>query len=81
MTKKQVMPKWFYQLASPKWSYQICGKLLPYFAVAAIALLLVGVVWGLLFAPPERYQGNSYRIIFLHVPSALLAQSIYLTMA
>jgi heme exporter protein C len=75
------MPKWFYQLASPKWCYQISGKLLPYFLVAALIMLTAGIVWGLVFAPQDYQQGNSFRIIYIHVPSAILAQSIYLTMA
>ncbi|MFT5708530.1 MAG: heme exporter protein C [Oceanospirillaceae bacterium] len=81
MVKKQIMPKWFYQMASPKWCYQISGKLLPIFSIAALLLLMAGVIWGLLFAPQDYQQGNSFRIIYIHVPSAILAQSIYLTMA
>lgn len=49
-------------------------------AIAAI-FLSVGAVWGLLFAPADYLQGNSYRIIFVHVPAASLAMSIYLAMA
>lgn len=75
------MPKWFYQLASPKWCYQIIGKLLPVFVIAAALLLVVGIIWGIFFAPQDYQQGNSFRIIYLHVPSAILAQSIYFTMA
>lgn len=48
--------------------------------IAAI-LLSIGSIWGLLFAPPDYLQGNSYRIIFIHVPTASLAMSIYLAMA
>lgn len=81
MANKQLMPKWFYQLASPKWCYQISGRLLPFFLVAALMLLSVGTVWGLAFAPQDYQQGNSFRIIYIHVPSAILAQSAYLTMA
>ncbi|MEH6444206.1 MAG: heme ABC transporter permease [Oceanospirillaceae bacterium] len=81
MVKKQIMPKWFYQMASPKWCYQISGKLLPIFSISALLLLVAGVIWGLLFAPQDYQQGNSFRIIYIHVPSAILAQSIYLTMA
>jgi heme exporter protein C len=40
-----------------------------------------GLVWGLAFAPKDYLQGNSYRIIFIHVPSAFLAQSVYIMMA
>lgn len=49
-------------------------------AIAAI-LLTIGSVWGLAFAPPDYLQGNSYRIIFIHVPAASLALSIYFAMA
>ncbi len=81
MAKKQFMPKWFFQMASPKWCYQISGKLLPYFLSLALIMLCAGLVWGLAFAPQDYQQGNSFRIIYIHVPSAILAQSIYLTMA
>ncbi|WP_066801098.1 heme ABC transporter permease [Moraxella oblonga] len=47
----------------------------------AFVLLTTGTVWGLLFAPPDYLQGNSYRIIFIHVPMASLAMSVYLAMA
>jgi len=81
MSNKNWMPRWFYQLASPRWCYQITGRLMPGFIIAAIMLILAGVVWGLAFAPADYQQGNSFRIIYLHVPSAFLAQSIYMTMA
>ncbi|MGY8870829.1 MAG: heme ABC transporter permease [Pseudomonadales bacterium] len=75
------LPRWFYQLASPRWCYDITGKLLPGFLIAAILLLIAGVVWALAFAPPDYQQGNSFRIMYLHVPSAILAQSCYMLMA
>ncbi len=74
-------PLWFYQLASPKWFYELSGKLLPGFGWAALLLLTVGTVWGLAFAPPDYQQGNSFRIIYIHVPGAILAQSCYMLMA
>ena len=54
---------------------------MPWLAVATVAFLVTGLVWGLAFAPPDYLQGNSYRIIFIHVPSAFLAQAIYLMIA
>ena len=75
------MPRWFYQLASPRWFYQITGKLLPWFAVIACLLMAIGTVWGLVFAPADYQQGNSFRIIYIHVPTAILAQSCYMMMA
>ena len=57
------------------------GKLLPGFVVAAVVLMAVGAFWGLAIAPADYQQGNSFRIIYIHVPSAVLAQSCYLLMA
>ncbi|MCK5889452.1 MAG: heme ABC transporter permease [Methylococcales bacterium] len=75
------LPKWFYQLASPRWFYDITSKLSPWFAAVAFTLMLVGAVWGLAFAPADYQQGNSFRIIYIHVPTAILAQSCYMLMA
>ncbi|WP_279305955.1 heme ABC transporter permease [Pokkaliibacter plantistimulans] len=79
--KKQKMPQWFYQLGSPRWFYELSGKWLPWLGGSAALLLTIGLVWALLFAPADYQQGNSFRIIYLHVPSAFLAQSVYLLMA
>ena len=43
--------------------------------------LAVGWIWGLAFAPQDAVQGNSYRIIFLHVPASILAELIYFFMS
>ena len=50
------------------------------FGVAAVMLLAAGLVWGLAFAPADYQQGNSFRIMYVHVPAAMLAQSIYIGM-
>lgn len=75
--------KWtfFHKLGSPKWFFDISGKLLPWFIVIGISLLIIGSIWGLVFAPKDYQQGDSFRIIYLHVPAAMLAQSCYLMMA
>ena len=71
----------FHKLGSPKWFFGIASTLMPWLLVAGAALFLTGIVWGLVFAPQDYLQGNSYRIIFIHVPSAFLAQSVYIMMA
>ena len=72
---------WFHKLGSPKWFYGISGRLLPWLAIAAALLIGTGVVWGLAFAPQDYQQGNSFRIIYIHVPAAMLAQSCYVMLA
>ncbi|HET8711526.1 MAG TPA: cytochrome c biogenesis protein, partial [Spongiibacteraceae bacterium] len=71
----------WHKLGSPRWFYQISGKWLPWLAVLSTALLVTGTVWGLLFAPPDFRQGNSFRIIYIHVPASMLAMAGYVLMA
>lgn len=61
--------------------YRIFSPWVKYLSVMAFVLIGVGTVWGLGFAPADYLQGNSYRIIFIHVPFAGLAMSIYLGLA
>jgi heme exporter protein C len=75
------MPKWFYQMASPKWFFDFGARLQPWLAMLALILLVAGLVWGLLYAPADYQQGNSFRIMYVHVPSAILSQSVFLLMA
>lgn len=49
--------------------------------VCSVWLLVTGAVWALLFVPPDYQQGNSVRIMYIHVPAAILAQSGYVMMA
>lgn len=71
----------FHKLGSPKWFYEISSKLLPWVAIFSVLMLAVGLVWGLVFAPEDYQQGNSFRIIYIHVPAAILAQSCYMMLA
>lgn len=70
-----------HKLGSPKWFYAISTRLQPWFWGAAVVLLLMGSVWGLAFAPADYQQGNSFRIIYVHVPAAILAQSCFVALA
>ncbi|WOG29672.1 heme ABC transporter permease [Endozoicomonas sp. 8E] len=71
----------FHKLGSPRWFYEISGKWLPWLAILAALLMAIGLIWGLMFTPPDYLQGNSYRIIFIHVPTAFLASAVYVMMA
>lgn len=61
--------------------YHIFSPWVKWLSIIAMVLLAIGSVWGLAIAPPDYLQGNSYRIIFIHVPTASLALSIYLGLA
>jgi heme exporter protein C len=69
---------WFHKLGSPKWFYQFAQKWSQPLWIIGAVLLAVGISWGLMFAPEDYQQGNSFRIIYIHVPAAMLAQSCYL---
>lgn len=77
----QFLKQLYHKLGSPKWFYELANRFKPWLLWSGLVLALVGIVWGLAFAPKDYLQGNSYRIIFIHVPSAFLAQSVYLMMA
>jgi heme exporter protein C len=72
---------WFYRLASPPSVYRTAGKLTPWFMVVAAAAIGYGTVAGLVFAPPDYQQGDAFRIVYVHAPSAWLSQFAYTTMA
>ena len=46
-----------------------------------IGLLVVGSVWGLWFTPADHLQGETYRIIYMHVPAAHISQVVYFSIA
>ena len=71
----------FHKLGSPPWLYRIAGQLLRWLQPLFVALLVLALSWGLLFTAPDFRQGNSYRIIYLHVPSAVVALAGYYVMA
>ena len=72
---------WFHRMGSPRWFYETTGAWLPVLGVMTALVLVVGMVWGLMIAPPDYQQGHSARSMYIHVPTAILAQSIYVMMA
>ncbi len=71
---------WF-RFASPQTFYPLAGRMLPWFRAAAVLLGLAGLWVGLLAAPTDFQQGDSYRIIYIHVPAAWMSMFIYVVMA
>jgi heme exporter protein C len=71
----------FHKLASPPYFYAFAGRLVPWLGWACAGLLIAGLYGGLVLAPPDYQQGESYRIIFIHVPSAWMSLFVYVVMA
>jgi len=72
---------WFYRLASPPYVYRSAAALTPWFMTVAAIAIVCGLVGGLGWAPPDYQQGDAFRIIYVHVPSAYMSLFCYTTMA
>ncbi len=72
---------WFHKLASPPHAYGIAARLVPWLGWPAGALLLAGLYGGLVLAPADYQQGDAFRIVYVHAPSAWLSMFVYATMA
>jgi heme exporter protein C len=71
---------WWHRLGSPRWFYDISTPWEKVLGALALVLLLTGTVWGLAFAPEDYQQGNSFRVMYVHVPAAMVSQSAYMLM-
>ncbi len=75
------MWKKLHQLAIPVNLYRLCGSLVPWFIILSVVCLAVGWIWGFGFAPTDKVQSESYRIMYIHVPAAMWSMGIYAAMA
>ena len=72
---------WFHRLGSPPYIYRLSERLAPWFGWIAAVLIAAGLYGGLLLAPPDYQQGDGFRIIYVHAPSAWLSLMVYSCMA
>ena len=70
-----------HRFANPGRFLRIARVVQPWLTWPAIIVLTVGIVWGLFFSPADWQQGDSVRIMYIHVPSAWLASAGYLGLA
>ena len=72
---------WLHKFASPPHAYRLAGRLAPWFGWPALLLILVGLYGGLVLAPADYQQGDGFRILYVHAPSAWMSMFIYAMMA
>jgi heme exporter protein C len=70
-----------WKYSSPQTFYPVAGRLVPWFFGLAAVLAAIGLYIGFFVAPTDFQQGESYRIIFIHVPAAWMSMFIYVVMA
>src|SRR6266404_4561410 len=71
----------WYKYAAPANFYPLAGKMIPFFTVVTVLLFIIGLYVGFFVAPTDFQQGESYRIIFIHVPAAWMGMFLYVLMA
>lgn len=72
---------YYKRYASLEFGYRQTQRYFRPLLILAVVMLAVGLVWSLYIAPPDYQQGEAYRLIFVHVPSAWMSLFVYMTMA
>ena len=69
-----------WEYANPKRFMQTTSAILPWVAGLTAICLAVGLVWGFFFTPDDFRQGSTVKIIYLHVPAAMMAINAWIMM-
>ena len=77
----KILKQWFIEMGSPPLFYNWSSKIIPWLGITTLVLLSLGIYWGLFVSPIDYKQGDVYRILYIHVPSAILGESIFIFMA
>ena len=69
-----------WEFANPVKFMALSGKVLPWVIGLCAVTLIPGMIWGFFFTPEAANFGNSVKIIYIHVPSAMMAINIWVMM-
>ena len=69
-----------WEYANPVKFTRTAEKVLPWVSILATVTLVTGLVWGFFFTPDDYRQGSTVKIIYIHVPSALMAINVWFMM-
>src|SRR6201995_2676828 len=72
---------WFHKFGSPPYFYRVAGRWLPWLYAIALLLGAWGFYGGLVVAPADYQQGESFRMMYVHVPGAWMSLFAYGFMA
>ncbi len=75
------MWRWLHRFGSPKYFFDFATRAIPWCGWSCLLLMLAGLYGGLVLAPPDYEQGESFRIIYVHAPSAWMSMFIYMVIA
>lgn len=70
-----------HRFANPTRFLRIANAILPWSAAVMVLALAVGLTYGLVLSPPDYQQGETVRIMYVHVPSSWMALFVYTAMA
>jgi len=79
--RKNAFVMFIHKMGSPPWFYAFAGKLIPWLWLFFAGLAAWGLYLGLFQAPADYLQGESFRIMYIHVPAAWMSMLIYAMMA
>lgn len=69
-----------WEFANPTRFMRLSGVLLPWTAGLAAVTLAAGLFWGFFLTPDDYQQGSTVKILFIHVPAAMMSINIYAMM-
>src|SRR5579862_491352 len=69
------------QFANPGKFSRFADRLMPWLGIAAIVAFSIGLYFALYASPPDYQQGETVRIMYLHVPAAWMSLMLYVMMA
>lgn len=69
-----------WEYANPRKFLHTSERVMPYLWGSSGVLMAVGLIWGFFFTPDDYRQGSTVKIIFLHVPAALMAINAWFMM-
>ena len=72
---------WFHKLGSPPYFYRFAGRWMPWLYALALLAGAAGFYGALITAPADYQQGDSFRIMYVHVPCAWMGLFAYAFMA